>query len=155
MLAGAAIGISDPLADEVELFMRRVGVFETAPYPSRTYRLSVEQARALALGDVGCQASIGIALAAIRDCPPAAVFTNGLHAAEVLAAVIGGIEWDERRYASASRATKTLRHWEGTFETPHGAVPVFGLPHLRTQSAHNSNLEIGQLADRIAEVVHG
>ncbi|MFA7295886.1 MAG: hypothetical protein WC211_01705 [Dehalococcoidia bacterium] len=154
LLAGAAVGDPDPLRDEVGFFMSRVGVFETMPYPSRVYRFSTDDALHLASTDVGCQASLGIALAAIRSCPPAAVLTNGLRAAEVLTAVAGW-HWTEQRYPSVSRASKTLRHWEGTVESNDGPVPLFGLPHLRTQSSHNSNAEIAQLAERIAEVVHG
>jgi hypothetical protein len=152
VLTGAAIGDPDPLRDEVGFFMGRVGVFETMPYPSRVYRFSTEEALDLAREDMGCRTSLGIALAAIRGCPPAAVLTNGLRAAEVLTAVAGW-QWTERRYPSASRASKTLRHWEGAVESDGGPVPVFGLPHLRTQSSHNSNAEIAQLAGRIAEVV--
>ena len=155
MLAGAALGVADPLQDEVALLMSRVGLFETAPYPSRVYRLSVEQARELSVDDVGGRTAVAIALAAIRGCPPAAGLTNGLRAAEVFEAVAGGLDWHERRYPSVSKATKTLRHWEGTVESSDGPVPVFGLPHLRTQSGHNSNAEVAQLAARVAEVVRG
>jgi hypothetical protein len=155
-LAEAALGIDDPMRDEVAVLMHRVGLFETVPYPSRVFALSTMQTSELARDDVGCRTALAIALTAIRCCPPAAVFVNGIPATQVFGLLAGDAwEWREQRYPSVSNARKWLRHFEGAFESEDGKVPVFGLPHLRTQSSHNSTEEIGQLASRITEVVGG
>ncbi len=156
ILAGAALGIPDPVPDEVSILMRRMGLFETLPYPSDSYVPDAAHALELSRADVGCRVSLGIAMTAISRCPPAAVLVNGNDAVRVFEALAGpGFSWDERRYQSDSKAGKSLRHSEAHISSEDGPVPVFGLPHLRTQSGHNSNVEVAQLARRVAEVVRG
>ena len=153
-LAGPALGIVDPVSDEVTILMRRMALFEILPYASRTYVPRPDIASSLVVSDMGCAIAQQAALGAIKHRRPAAVLINGSDAVHVFAAV-HQVVWTEQRYPSESNAPKSLRHWEAAYESDTGTVPVFGFPQLRGQSSHNSDVEIQQLASRIAEVVRG
>jgi len=150
-LAGAALRIADPVADEVAIAMRRMAFFEILPFPSKSYVPRPEQAARLAREDPGCLTATRAALGAIRERSPAVVLVNGGDAVHVFGAV-HGVQWREMRYASTSRPSKTLRHFEGEIVVGSARVPLIGFPQLRGMSSHNSNPEIEQLAARVAEV---
>lgn len=151
-LARAALGAAAVADDEVDVAMRRMAFFEILPYPSKAYVPRPEQAVRLIRDDPGCRVATRAALGAIRERRPAIVLVNGGDAVHVFGAV-HGVEWHERRYSSASRPSKSLRHLEGLLPGPRGGIPVIGFPQLRGMSSHNSNLEIDQLADRVQQVV--
>lgn len=152
-LAGAAlVGIADPVSNEVAILMRRLALFEILPYASKTYVPRPQDAASMARSDIGCLIAQDAALGAIGHRRPAAVLVNGNDAVHVWKAV-HGTEWTELRYRSGTNVAKNLRHWEAWFPSGTHSIPVFGFPQLRTRSSHNSNVEVSQLATRIAEVI--
>ena len=152
-LTGGALGIPNPTDDPVPILMRRMALFEILPYPSKTYVPRPETAVSLVTSDPGCALSSKIARGVIEHARPRIVLVNGNDALAVFDAVWRP-RWTEQRYASASRATKTLRHWEGAIDAGGREVPVVGFPQLRTRGGHNSNAEVEQLAARIAELAN-
>jgi hypothetical protein len=60
------------------------------------------------------------------------------------------LSWTQEFYASTHLPTKSLWHKQGYVATPNGDLPVAGFPFLRTRSTHNANVEVADLAARIA-----
>ena len=141
-------GVPDEREQQKQYATTRMLFVESCPYSSpRFTRGRAVLDHLVAEGDRGLRVLERVRHVLVEKAHPALVLVNGNPALSTLRLLEGErLHLEEhRRYESASKGGKTLRHSEGRLDAGRRSVPVLAFPFVPGRKTHQSRSEIEQL----------